>query len=684
MVFFALLLLGVSAYAQQATVLHTLTISLLSCPPLSGPQCVQPGTLKVNGVEYAAGRDIYIPDGDTVSLQAIPSSGYMFTGWNAASGITSANASVSLTVKRPVLIAPQFKGASTVPITVFTEPPGLRVLADGVELKAPATLKWAWNSDHTLSAPSPQRDSEGNYWVFQDWSDGKPSTHMVQVLNGAFPPEHIARFVRAMPVELSTRPAGLKLKIDNGQECTACNFVWPVGSSHMISATDQTDENNLSYRFRGWGQGGIAPYPIAIGKEELAQRIIRLQALFDRLGLVTVESLPPGIRMKVGGGECATPCQVHKPLGTAVAIQAPLTHATPVGTRLDFKEWPDEQAPASRTVTAALEPRVLTAGYKSMNPLNATVSDPAGASLRFVPESADGYYDANSHVSVEVLPRPGYRFHHWEGDAKGMSGSVALGMGAPRRIAAYVYPAPYLPGESVSNAAGGVRGGEVAPCSLISITGLNLSAVTEKSPENELWPELGGVTVRIGDSPLPLYFVSPETNYRAASLQPRRRHADVDCQAAGPARRNHFVPGGPHRAGSVLRHERGRNACRGEPRGWHVHYGQEAGTAGRGGHGVRHRLRPVSDQPAGWRGGQGRAGFRGRGPRGVPGWGKRGCAAVHRRHRAPRPDSRPFPHSGRRERRYYGQSPHQRPGEQRGHHRRAGGVTGQLKPPRRA
>lgn len=56
----------------------------------------------------------------------------------------------------------------------------------------------------------------------------------------------------------------------------------------------------------------------------------------------------------------------------------------------------------------------------------------------------------------------------------------------------------------------GARGDGVAPCSLISITGLNLSAETAKSPENELWPELGGVTVRVNDSRLPLYFVSPK------------------------------------------------------------------------------------------------------------------------------------------------------------------------------
>ncbi len=510
LVLFALFLLGASAYAQPAAVLHTLSIGLLSCSPFSGPQCVQPGTLKVNGVEYAVGTDIYVPGGDTVSLQAIPGPGYIFAGWNAASGIASGNASVTITVTRPLVIAPQFKGASTVPVAVFTQPPGLRVLADGVELKAPAALKWAWNSEHTLSAPTPQRDSEGNYWVFRDWSDGKPATHAVQVLNGAFPPEHIARFVKAVPVEVATRPPGLKLKIDNSDECTACTFVWPLGSSHLISGFDQTDRNGLSYRFRGWSRAGVAPYPITIGEEELARRIIQIEALYDRLGLVTVESVPRGMRVKVGGGECATPCQVQKPLGTAVAIQAPLSQTTPVGTRLDFREWADGQAPASRTVTASADPSVLTAGYKPMNPLNATVNDPAGASLRFTPESADGFYDANAQVSVEAIPRPGYRFHHWEGDARGVGGTISLGMSAPRRIAAYVYPAPYLPGESVSNAAGGARGGEVAPCSLITITGLNLSAVTEKSPENELWPELGGVTVRIGEARLPLYFVSPE------------------------------------------------------------------------------------------------------------------------------------------------------------------------------
>ena len=136
-----------------------------------------------------------------------------------------------------------------------------------------------------------------------------------------------------------------------------------------------------------------------------------------------------------------------------------------------------------------------------------------------------------------------------------------------------MYPAPYLPGESVSNAAGGVRGGEVAPCSLISITGLNLSAVTEKSPENELWPELGGVTVRMGDSPLPLYFVSPGriTAQLPCNLEEGtqtltvRRPDQPDVTTSFPVARN--APGlfSEEETHAVASHEDGTSITAGKP-----------------------------------------------------------------------------------------------------------------------
>jgi uncharacterized protein (TIGR03437 family) len=152
----------------------------------------------------------------------------------------------------------------------------------------------------------------------------------------------------------------------------------------------------------------------------------------------------------------------------------------------------------------------LSANYHVLNRLSAA-SDPAnGAVWSMLPASPDGFYRASASVALSLTAQPGYRFRRWDGDLSGTIPSGVVTMSAPRAVKALLDPIPYIAPAGVSNAAGKTPLSGVAPGGIISIFGVNLSTETLVAPDGMLPQTLGGLTVRVGDRLLPLFFVSPQ------------------------------------------------------------------------------------------------------------------------------------------------------------------------------
>ena len=67
-----------------------------------------------------------------------------------------------------------------VTVMVQTLPNGLTFIVDGTNCTVPASLTWATNSSHTLSAPTPQLSPDGQTrYAYLSWSDGGAQTHTV-------------------------------------------------------------------------------------------------------------------------------------------------------------------------------------------------------------------------------------------------------------------------------------------------------------------------------------------------------------------------------------------------------------------------------------------------------------------------------------------------------------------------
>jgi uncharacterized protein (TIGR03437 family) len=214
--------------------------------------------------------------------------------------------------------------------------------------------------------------------------------------------------------------------------------------------------------------------------------------------------------VKVDGEDCALPCDIQRPVGTKVQLFAAASLPLGEGVRGDFGGWPGSGSTASNwSFTLTAEPVHFNLEYHVMNRLTMAATPTDGASWRIQPDSPDGFYDAQSTVTVNVSALPGFRFRSWNGDASGTSPTAEVSMNQPRWIQASLDRVPYIAPTGVENGAGPTPQEGVAPGSLVSIFGASLAATTVSGPDNPMAQTLGDVTVRVGGRLLPLFFVSP-------------------------------------------------------------------------------------------------------------------------------------------------------------------------------
>jgi uncharacterized protein (TIGR03437 family) len=234
-----------------------------------------------------------------------------------------------------------------------------------------------------------------------------------------------------------------------------------------------------------------------------------LTATYSVLSRVVVQSSPTGMTVQVDGTSCQTPCNIDRPSGTQVRVTAQTQIGMGPSARLDFNSWSDGGA-SDHTYTVTGDYAVLIAGYTNSYQLNA-VSDPAnGVSFQFSPASSDLFYAEGTQVSVTAAPNNGFKFRRWNGDLNGTYPSGVVTMSTPKNVIAMMDTVPYIAPAGVRNAAGDTPSSTVAPGSLISISGQNLSAATDVGRVNPLAQAIDGVTVTVTDRILPLLYVSPQ------------------------------------------------------------------------------------------------------------------------------------------------------------------------------
>jgi uncharacterized protein (TIGR03437 family) len=259
--------------------------------------------------------------------------------------------------------------------------------------------------------------------------------------------------------------------------------------------------------FQGWSNGGPATQEILA--DASSGNGVRMTAMYTALGQVKILSNPPGIPLTIDGEECETPCAIDRDAGTNVTVAAPATVPIDESSRLQFLGWSDGE-PLVRSYTVGPESATVFANYGHAYRMVVS-SDPAeGVDVQAHPGSADGFYPADSVVTLTAEARPGFRFRRWLGDLEGTYHTGQVLLSGPRQVVAALDRVPHISPAGIRNGAGDTPETGVAAGSIITIFGESLAPRLEAGPANPLAQTIADVVVTVNERILPLMFVSPQ------------------------------------------------------------------------------------------------------------------------------------------------------------------------------
>jgi uncharacterized protein (TIGR03437 family) len=499
------------------------------------PNVYVPGLVYVNGSCFWGSASAYFPVG-TLTLNVFPFPGFVFQGW--LNGITASNqALTTINFTGPTTLYPYFEIAKRV--RFLTSPLGLPVIVDhelvqtmadpnssgacpsgtALPVQAPSTIApmcigdfdFAPSSVHQIGAPSPATDSSGKVWAFTGWSGSSAiqgNTYVTpSIVNGR--DIVTANYAPAGHVAFLTNPPGLALTVDGVSNQRQYNYYWPLGTTHQVSApSQQTGSDTRTYVFQGWSNAGPQSQSVTVDQNAVNSGLT-LTANYQVQGRLVVESVPSGLNLTVNGNACQTPCQLDQAPGVTVAVSAPASVSVDANSRLDFIGWSDGAA-ANRSITLNSNVITISAAYQQKYRLSLSSNPANAATFVITPASADSFYAQGTVVSITEKDNPGYQFEAWNGASNSATAAVSVTMTGPVTLIAQMGKSPYLGPAAVQNAVGATPDGTVAPGSVVSIFGQNLSVSTAASQSNPLPQALAGTSVMVDGRLLALMYVSPQ------------------------------------------------------------------------------------------------------------------------------------------------------------------------------
>ena len=355
-------------------------------------------------------------------------------------------------------------------ITLSTNPPGLALVVDGVQVTAPHRYQWAEGSHHVIEAPLVQQTSDlGIRYVFGRWSDGGTRSHRVTVVSDSTWYE--ANFIVQQKVDPEVDTGGAN---DPDREIVGIRpqsadgyYAWrsPI-EVWAEPAPSRGGAPRLSFRywFTGWEfkRGGESSNPIRF---LVSRETSSVKAWFTRiplLRLTTNVDLP--IRAEVGGRNFQLPRSVEvctrgwigcftRPRGT-LEVSAPEMQIDSYrsGVRYRFQRWGDNEA---RTQTYTVPSDVPATGVelklhvgKEFELRTGTIGE---GTVEITPPSEDGYYAEGTRVNLQASGADGWRFVTWSRGLDGSYPNHAFPMNRFRQVEAVFTQARRLwPGSSLS------------------------------------------------------------------------------------------------------------------------------------------------------------------------------------------------------------------------------------------
>jgi uncharacterized protein (TIGR03437 family) len=366
-------------------------------------------------------------------------------------------------------------------------------------------------SKHVLAANIPQMDGLGARWVFDHFSNGLGQNGIYETPSDVENIDQIVGvFVEGVPGNILTDPPGLTIEIDGTALApeSIYGFWWGYGQTHRINAPlVQKDKNGRAWKFVSWSDGGPANHTVTVVPGSTG---LLIRAHYESLGQIKVTSNPNGMTLTFNGTPCTTPCTLDEKAGTKLTMVAPQYAPITDASRLTFDRWADH--PGSTTLEATFNDglQFFHTDYHTEHLFMAYTDPEDTGTFKFVPGSLTGYYREGEHVQITIQPKTGSKFLAWRGDVESRNVTESFDMLAPVSVVAHMEKVPVIKPAGIQNAAGDNPNHTVAPGSIITIYGENLTIDTKVGPTNPLAQTIADMWVTVDNgSILPLMFVSP-------------------------------------------------------------------------------------------------------------------------------------------------------------------------------
>ena len=363
--------------------------------------------LAAGGTASGAGT---FAQGSTVTVSAVPKTGYTFTNWTDSGTTTIASTSPSYQFKMAgnrALVA----NFTIIPPTQFAVVLSSNPIAGGSTYGS-----GSYNEGSTVTVI----ESPNPGYTFVNWTESgtivSTSSSYQFTLTGN--KTLVANFTiipaLQFAVILSSNPAAGGTNTGSGS--------YTSGTSVTITASP-----NTGYTFVNWTENGTivstsSSYTFTIS----ATRTLVANFLINSYTLTTTAN------PTTGGTIAKNPDQLKYDHGTLVLLTA-----TP-NTGYTFTNWTDNGTVVSTSAAyqvSMTRNRVLVANFTlNSYALTLTINPTAGGSVTKTPDRAS--YDSGTTVVLTATPNAGYTFTSWAGDASGSTNPLSVLMNSNKNIIA--------------------------------------------------------------------------------------------------------------------------------------------------------------------------------------------------------------------------------------------------------
>ena len=228
-------------------------------------------------------------------------------------------------------------GQAPMTTTISSNPPGLELMVDGMNITTPEVFDWPPGTNHTIEAVSPQAfDDEDERFLFSAWSDGGDQEHSITASTSTT--AFTAHFVQQFKVASGATP------IEGGTMTLEPPAMDGFYTARTIVEAEAFPAEGFSFAF--WaGQvfagfhgfsGNPAEFPVVFSSLDYT-------AAFSSGPLTTIDSSHPGRVVTVDGSEVALPMNFPWEDGSdhTLTVERPIQLGPSEVTRWIFEQWSD-------------------------------------------------------------------------------------------------------------------------------------------------------------------------------------------------------------------------------------------------------------------------------------------------------------------------------------------------------